>query len=324
MGKTFPRLAIIGCGAVVEQFHMPALKKIGWKPKFCIDPNINQAEAVANRLKAKPGASYFDIIDSFDAAIIAVPHSFHKSIAADLLKNNKNILIEKPIASNPDEARLIIDYEKSSKGRVQVGLLRRYLESLIWLRESITQNIFGRINSLIVNEGGVYTWPVKSNSFWNKEKSGGGVLLDTGAHTIDLLLWIFGDAELVEYKDDSLGGVEADCSMNLNFSRGFNAKIELSRTRPLGAYCIINSERGILKFSLVSNNIELISEGSIINIPKFSKQSFNNLANIQMSKWLSSIKNDRPVTINSTEALKSVELIQKCYSNKQKLEYPWL
>ena len=27
MGKTFPRLAIIGCGAVVEQFHMPALKK---------------------------------------------------------------------------------------------------------------------------------------------------------------------------------------------------------------------------------------------------------------------------------------------------------
>ena len=175
-----------------------------------------------------------------------------------------------------------------------------------------------------MNEGGVYTWPVKSNSFWNKEKSGGGVLLDTGAHTIDLLLWIFGDAELVEYKDDSLGGVEADCSMNLNFSRGFNAKIELSRTRPLGAYCIINSERGILKFSLVSNNIELISEGSIINIPKFSKQSFNNLANIQMSKWLSSIKNDRPVTINSTEALKSVELIQKCYSNKQKLEYPWL
>ncbi len=324
MGRKFPRLAIIGCGAVVEQFHMPALKKIGWYPKFCIDPNIKQAKKVSKILKSKSYASYNDVIDLFDAAIIAVPHSFHKPIAEDLLNNNKHLLIEKPIASTTDEARSIIDSENFSKGKVQVGLLRRYLESMIWLKKSIDENYFGEIYNLSVFEGGIYTWPVKSNSFWNKEKSGGGVLIDTGAHTIDLLLWIFGHAEIVEYNDDSLGGVEADCSIELNFNSGFNANIELSRTRSLGAYCIINSERGIFKFSLVSNNIESISKGSTINIPKFAKQSFNNLANIQLSKWLSSINNEIAISVNSIEAFKSVELIQKCYSNKQKLEFPWL
>lgn len=324
MGKTYPRLAIIGCGAVVEQFHLPALKKIGWNPVICIDPNIKQAESIAKRFKAKSDASYVDLTELFDAAIIAVPHSFHKTIAADLLKKNKHILIEKPVASTPNEAKEIINFENISKGRVQVGLLRRYLDSMIWLKKSITENYFGKISKLSVYEGGVYTWPVKSDSFWDKNKSGGGVLLDTGAHTIDLLLWIFGDAELISYRDDSWGGVEADCSIKLKFHKEFNADIELSRTRSLGAFCVFHSEKGTFQFSLVSNKLESISSISNINIPKFPKQSFNDLANIQLSKWLNSINNRLTVAVSSSEAYKSVELIQKCYNNKQELGYSWL
>jgi len=324
MGKIYPRLAIIGCGAVVEQFHLPALKNIGWNPVICIDPNIKQAESIAKRFKTKSDASYIDSTDLFDVAIIAVPHTFHKNIATDLLEKNKHILIEKPIASTSNEAKEIINFENKSKGRVQVGLLRRYLDSMIWLKKSIAENYFGKISKLSVYEGGIYTWPVKSDSFWDKNKSGGGVLLDTGAHTIDLLLWIFGNAELINYRDDSLGGVEADCSIKLKFYKGFNADVELSRTRALGAFCVIHSEKGIIKFSLVSNKVESISSTMNIDIPEFPKQSFNALANIQLTKWLDSINNGSSVAVSSSEALKSVALIQKCYYNKQDLGYSWL
>jgi len=318
------RLAIIGCGAVVEQFHVPALKKIGWKPQLCIDPNIAQAKIISKKFNARPSRSYTNLIDLFDAAIVAVPHSFHKQVAEDLLKNNKHILLEKPIASNFDEAKVIMKSEKYSEGTIQIGLLRRYLESMIWLKEAIDKKYFGKIYNLSIYEGSAYSWPVKSDSFWDKKKSGGGVLLDTGAHTIDLLLWIFGDAKLVDYKDDSLGGVEADCSIILEFNYGFNANIELSRTRSLGAYGIIKSEKGDYKFSLVSNNIESLSKSTLNDIPKFSKQSFNKLAYLQLMGWSESIREKKEVYVSSYDAAKSIELIQNCYKNKKPLDYLWI
>jgi len=56
-------------------------------------------------------------------------------------------------------------------------------------------------------------WKVASDFMFRKE-AGGGVLADTGAHLLDLLLWWLGDYESVEYCDDAVGGVEADCELS--------------------------------------------------------------------------------------------------------------
>ena len=324
MGNKKIKLAIIGCGAVVEQFHTPALKKLKWYPEICFDLNVIQAKKVAKRLNSNPKYSYLQEINNYDVAIVAVPHCYHKKIAIDLLKMNKHILIEKPIAATLKDAIEIMKYEKISKGKLQVGLLRRYLKSLLWIKNSIKDGLFGNIKNISVFEGGNYSWPVKSKSFWNKSVSGGGVLIDTGAHTVDLILWLFGKAKLLEYKDDSKGGVEADCIICLYFNDGFTGKIELSRIIQIGAYCLMESDRGIIKFSLISNKIEILKGFKNINVPIFPKQSFNDLSFIQLYEWRESIYNGKDVLITSNEAIKSMKLIHSCYNHRKDWGYKWL
>src|SRR6266536_3703994 len=95
--------------------------------------------------------------------------------------------------------------------------------------------------------GFVYNWPVASGFFFSKEQAGGGVLVDTGSHMLDLLLWWLGDViDVVEYRDDSLGGVEAECwlSLVLQTPTGpVQGNIILSRLRKLRNTARIVGER---------------------------------------------------------------------------------
>jgi len=59
---------------------------------------------------------------------------------------------------------------------------------------------------MIPIEGNVYSWPVASDFFFRKETAGGGVLMDTGVHTFDMLLWFFGEISDLDYRDDAFGG----------------------------------------------------------------------------------------------------------------------
>ena len=70
--------------------------------------------------------------------------------------------------------------------------------------------------------------------------------MDLGVHALDLLLWWFGDCELVSYCDDSEGGLETDCEIRLRFQNGVTGIVELSRTRNLRNSCVIEGDCGTL------------------------------------------------------------------------------
>ena len=50
---TFPRLAVIGCGDVAGERHLPALAVLGWRPHVPVDPCRERACALARRYKVK-------------------------------------------------------------------------------------------------------------------------------------------------------------------------------------------------------------------------------------------------------------------------------
>ena len=70
--------------------------------------------------------------------------------------------------------------------------------------------------------------------------------MDIGVHALDLLLWWFGECELVSYRDDSQGGLETDCEVHLRFQNGVTGIAELSRTRNLRNSCVIEGDCGTL------------------------------------------------------------------------------
>ena len=211
------KLAIIGCGAVSELYHIPvALESEKVEIKFLVDKNIQRVKELANKFDINNiSDDYKQVIGKVDAAILAVPHYLHAPIAIDLLNNGIHVLVEKPMALTLPECNSMISAAEQSGAVLAIALMRRFLHSTQFVKNIIENNIFGDIESFDFQEGRIYNWPVESDFFFNKKKAGGGVLVDTGPHTLDLLLWFLGDIDSFEYFDDNFGGIEADCKLNI-------------------------------------------------------------------------------------------------------------
>jgi predicted dehydrogenase len=91
-----------------------------------VDIRAGQAENIASRFNCVPYTNHKEIMDSVDAVSIAVPTTVHHQIALDFLKNNKDVLIEKPITSTIQEAEELISEADRRNLILQVGHIERF------------------------------------------------------------------------------------------------------------------------------------------------------------------------------------------------------
>jgi predicted dehydrogenase len=87
--------------------------------------NAKSAE-IASKFDCKAFTDYRDIFSSVDAVSIAAPTTLHYDIAIDCIRQNKHLLIEKPITSTIDEADRLIEEAEKRHLVLQVGHLERF------------------------------------------------------------------------------------------------------------------------------------------------------------------------------------------------------
>lgn len=106
------RLAIIGCGAVVQHHILPALRRIGWRPQVLADPSLRNLEAskriVGGSKHLLAVADWATAADAFDAAIVAAPHTLHGPLGLALAKAGKHIFMEKPLAIRASDCETML------------------------------------------------------------------------------------------------------------------------------------------------------------------------------------------------------------------------
>lgn len=329
------KLAIIGCGAVTEIGHLPAAVEVAdCSVTLLVDSNLARAKELADTYGV-PAVSddYREAVNHADAAIVALPHHLHAPVSCDLLKAGLHVLVEKPMATSSAECETMLAVAEKGRVVLSVGLMRRFLNSARFARWVLDQGFLGRIQEFDVREGNDYNWPVQSDFFFRRETAGGGVLFDTGAHTLDLLLWWLGNVIDFEYYDDSYGGVEADCKIILSMESGAKGVVELSRTRDLRNTAIIRGEYGYLevdlrrnwaKISSPDNAYALAGNGLAPDSHNIAEQVFGDLFQPQLEDWLAAIRGEHPPTVPGTEACRSIVLIENCYAQRQQWELPWV
>lgn len=327
-------IAIIGCGAVSELYHIPvALASDKVRITVLVDRNLKRAEALASRFGiGKVADDYMEIIGQVDAAILALPHHLHAPVAVDLLNHGIHVLVEKPMALSIAECNAMISAAKQSSATLAVGVVRRFLYSHQFAKKLISEDFLGRIESFDVREGSIYTWPVASDFFFRKE-AGGGVLADTGAHTLDTLLWWLGDYESFEYFDDNMGNVEGDCEIHLRMKNRAEGVVELSRTRNLRNTAIIRGEKATLEVQMLGSRVSIRPNGldsRVIgnavddqNGKSERRQSVEDLMRTQLEDWIEAIQNKHRPFVAGEETRKSIALIEACRKNRKALDMPW-
>lgn len=327
------KLALIGCGAVSEIFHLPAiLAGDDIRLAVAIDQNLDRANLIANKGNAVAFSNIDDALNSFDAAIVALPHQLHASVCVKLLGLGKHVLVEKPMALSVEECDRMIDAAAKGGAALTVGQMRRFCPAVATAKYFLDRKMLGAIRSFQIQEGNIFNWPAASDYFLKKETSGGGVLIDTGAHTLDMLLWLFGEVEELDYKDDSFGGVEADCEIRLKTKSGVEGYVELSRTRELPTELMIEGDRGRMVVAYKPNQLSLEVDGEKFETftmptkyPVGPAISIWHLMIVrQLENWVESLKGGSPSLVGGDEGKKVVALIERCYRERQPLRFPWV
>lgn len=327
------RIAVIGCGAVTAQAHLPvAARAKGLKVTLLVDRNRERAEGLARRFGVPQVATDAEAVAaSADAAIVALPHSLHAPVSADLLRRGIHVLVEKPMALSAADCDDMIAAAREGGAVLAVGLMRRFLTMFRFVRETIQSGVLGDVRRFDFREGYVYDWPVASDFFFRKDTAGGGVLVDTGAHTLDTLLWWLGDVRRVEYFDDNYGGVEADCLLHIDMENGANGVVELSRTRRLRNTLVVEGDRARLevdwlRMRLTPRHSDGLLDG-MIRAAAASHTEVNGYVEAMQASfadWVDAIRTGRPPTASGVEGRRTVALIETCYRKRLPLELPWV
>lgn len=332
MAVAKPRLAIIGCGAVVETHLLPALRRAGWNPSVLIDPSEerrNVLEKRAGKGTLVKATAWEDVADRFDAALVAAPHAFHGALGLGLAQAGKHIFMEKPLATTKEEAIATIAAAERMGVTLSVGLLRRYLQVTRWTKALLESRTLGDIRSFEAREGFVFNWATASDALLRRNLSAGGVLIDTGAHTLDLLSWWFGPMEPTAYRDDADGGVEADCTLEVDIASGGTGRIELSRLRNLRNTVRIEGSAGFVEVHVAKNEVLAGSPNALafshdgVSPAGFEQQLFPSLFDGEIRNFLKSATSGEQAGIGGREGVASVALIQAAYAIRTPLAYPW-
>ncbi|MBN2457216.1 MAG: Gfo/Idh/MocA family oxidoreductase [Sedimentisphaerales bacterium] len=325
------KIGIIGCGAVAKYLYLPAVSACSFaKVEALVDKNISRAEALAKKFSAGYVAGdYSEVFNRVEAVIIALPHFLHAPVSIDFLKRGIHVLVEKPMAMTVEQCDDMIEAADLTGSVLAVGLVRRFYNTSRFVKQIIDEGWLGRIQSFDFREGSIYNWPVASDFFFKKD-SGGGLLADTGAHTLDMLLWWLGDYEALEYYDDSFGGVEANCELHLSLKSGARGIVELSRVRNLRNTYRLNGDKASLELGLDFNSTICLKpnngyglEGKI-NSSESTSGSFLDIVCQQLQDFATAVRENRKPFVKATDAKKSVALIEDCYWKRLRLNQPWL
>ncbi len=149
-------VAVIGCGAFGKNharvYH--ELEQNGEPVKLVgvVDTDISRAETVAAQTNTRAYPSIAELLaaEEVHAASVAVPTVHHLAVARELLTNNVDVLIEKPLASTLSEADELIALARTNNRVGQVGHLERFNPGVRAAIPLVTQPMFFEVHRLSV------------------------------------------------------------------------------------------------------------------------------------------------------------------------------
>jgi predicted dehydrogenase len=210
------RFAVIGAGRIGAHHarilgHHPDAELVG----VC-DPNVWRAQVTAWRTGALAYRDYRQILDRIDAAVVAVPTDKHHEVGLAAMQKGIHCLIEKPLASNVEQAKELLAVSEKNGILLQVGHVERFNPAVLKAIEFVRHPRFVTVERL-----GPYDPRVADI----------GVVMDLMIHDLDILLTLVGsEIESLEAVGASLFSKHEDiANVRVRFKTGCIADLTASR-----------------------------------------------------------------------------------------------
>jgi predicted dehydrogenase len=326
------RLGVVGCGAVTERYHLPALLAApdDVQVSAFVDLDVDRARALASRF---PGAAAFSTHEELrgrvDAVLLAAPNALHAAIGAPLLADGIHLLVEKPMARTVAECDRLLEAAASGAAVIAVGHDFRHFPVARYARQLFAARTLGEVHRVDVRQSAGGRWPYASPAALSPA-AGGGVLLDFGVHLLDLLTWWLGDLRVVAARDDARGGIETDCEVEFELAGGAPVFFELSRTRELRDTVVVECERGTVEIGIFEPAVvrltprggDLAAEGSVPDAV-FTRAPMPTVFGRQLGEFARAVRGEPSAIVTGAEGRRVVALAEECYALRRPWQLPW-
>ena len=216
-----PRIAVIGCGQW-GQNHVRTLHELGALAAIA-DGNSARATELGERFGV-PHRPASDIIDDpeVDAVVLALPPRLHGPMARAALQAGKDVLIEKPIALDVEDARATADTAARTGHLLMVGHVLRFHPVFEKLCGIVESGRIGKIRHIVSTRLGLGRF-LGMDAVW-----------DLAPHDLSLVLKIAGSGpSRIETLSRTVLSDETDVAdIRMDFASGISAEVHVSRISP--------------------------------------------------------------------------------------------
>lgn len=167
------KIGVLGAGHL-GKIHIKCIKSIKeYELVGFYDSDEENAKMVESEYQVKRYKTLEGLIDDVDVVDIVTPTISHFDCASKALKKFKNVFIEKPIVTTPDEAKELIEIANEANVKVQVGHVERFNPAFLAVRPYISKPMFIETHRL---------------AMFNPRGTDVPVILDLMIHDIDIVL----------------------------------------------------------------------------------------------------------------------------------------
>lgn len=321
-----PRIAVIGCGAAAREFCLPVLRRFsGYRKRVVlVDISPEQAASTAREFHIEHWCTdYRSLPLEVDAAMITTPHHLHAEQACHFLSQGLPVLVEKPLGMTETEALSMTELASAQSAVLMVNNYRRLFPAYQRVQRILSTGELGSCRRVDIWDGTRFAWASVSG-FYLRDPRARGVLLDRGAHTVDVLCWWLGGCPaIVSSRTDAMGGVEAVAKLELAYQQTV-IHLAFSRLERLRNRYELQCERGTIRGRLFDfSRLEIERNGKRDRIQAGPMRGYADWAWKLVSNFVQVVRGDERPLFEARDVAPSIGLLEQAYQQAGSFAMPW-
>jgi predicted dehydrogenase len=312
------KFALIGAGGIAQTYAQAFQQSKCCHLVAVADVNQESARAFAESFGTEAFPDYKTLVEKakFDAVIISTPPNTHAEIAVFFMSRGTHVLCEKPLCLSVAEAKAMIETAEKTGVTFTMASKFRYCEDIVKARAIVASGVLGEI----LQFENAFTAKIDMSRRWNSQKeiSGGGVLIDNGTHSVDIIRYLLGaitDVLAVETSGAQNLGVDENVKLLAKTISGVVASVDLAWgiNKELPFFISVYGTNGMLHVGWRESKYKLNSSPDWLLFGKgYNKlQAFR----AKIENFRNAVYGEEKLLIKPADALASVEVIEAAYKS---------
>jgi predicted dehydrogenase len=310
------RFALIGAGRIADSYAQALAGCRNAHLAAVADTREEAALALARSYDCQAFAGHREMLDGaeIDAAVVSAPPAMHGPICLDLLGRGIPVLCEKPVSLDAHTAIEMRDASLEGGALFTMASKFRYVEDVVRAKAIVSSGILGDI---VLFEN-TFMSHVDMTNRWNSDRtvSGGGVLIDNGTHSVDIMRYFLGPLDeiyVMEGKRTQGLPVEETVRVLVRGLSGVMGSVDLSWSlnKESDHYVAIYGSHGTLRVGWKQSTYRQSGsrEWIVFGAGYDKVAAFRN----QIENFSAAIQGHERLLITADDAVASVEAIQAGY-----------